>query len=38
MRTGYIYLLECITTGKKYIGQTVNFEKRKKEHIAEIQK
>lgn len=30
---GVIYCYYCISTGKKYIGQTSNEEKRKKEHI-----
>lgn len=33
METGYIYLIINLNNGKKYVGQTVNFEKRKKEHF-----
>lgn len=33
METGVIYKATCTISGKSYIGQTVNFENRKKQHI-----
>ena len=30
---GYIYQIECLPTGKCYIGQTIDFNRRKSKHI-----
>ena len=34
MRTGVIYCIENKVNGKKYVGRTINFKKRKKQHLA----
>lgn len=33
---GYIYHIENLVNGKKYIGQTDNFERRKKKHLSKL--
>jgi group I intron endonuclease len=35
---GVIYCYHCISTGKKYIGQTNNEERRKKQHVYHYKK
>ena len=32
---GVIYLAQCVVTGKSYVGQAINFEKRKNHHIQQ---
>ena len=35
---GYIYQIENLKTGKSYIGQTINFNKRKNKHLSELRR
>ena len=35
--TGYIYQIENLKTGKSYIGQTVDFNRRKRTHLNKLQ-
>lgn len=35
---GYIYFIVNTTTGKKYIGETINFKERKSKHLSYLRK
>ena len=35
---GYIYIIENLENGKKYVGQTINIEHRLKEHFSSLEK
>ena len=38
MKTGYIYMIINRINGKKYIGQTINFNYRRKRHFRDLRK